>query len=275
MTKEHVVPEALGGRLTSRFLCKECNSRLGHHLEGRAKVRHLARRLEKQIPQLSAQIEERQSYVTVGAGPGAPGHIRKGQFALRATKLPDGSLIQATSVASQSIRQMLLQEGLPRAEVVLAMRRFEEAPENIKVQLSRTIEVVKWSVTGLKPSLEGPRLDLLIPVKSAYEFLSLHVGSAIYRDTRPLREIRQSLLDKRIDDEQTSVERLHAPDAKPFHGLAFEGNDPYAKVQLRLFGQLAFRVHFKRLSVSGPRGMYTHDLASNEESVLKLLEDDA
>jgi hypothetical protein len=64
----------------------------------------------------------------------------------------------------------------------------------------------------------------------------------------------------------SEVERLHAPDANPFHGLVFEGNLPYAKVQVRLFGQLAFRVHFKRLAVHGPRGMYTHDLRSNEES---------
>ena len=118
-------------------------------------------------------------------------------------------------------------------------------------------------------------LNPLIPVKSAYEFLALHVGTAIYQDTPPLKAIRKLLRDGGTDVQQAEIERLHAPDAKPFHGLVFEGNHPYAKVQVRLFGQLAFRVHFKRLSIAGPRGMYTHDLTSNEELVQQLPENDS
>ena len=45
------------------------------------------------------------------------------------------------------------------------------------------------------------------------------------------------------------IERLHAPANKPFHGLCFEGNDPYAKVQVRLFGKLACRIHLNHLAV--------------------------
>jgi len=56
-------------------------------------------------------------------------------------------------------------------------------------------------------------------------------------------------------------------DSTPFHGILFEGNNPYATVQVRLFGQFAFRVHFKTLSVDGPRFFYTHDLTADEEHV--------
>ena len=141
--------------------------------------------------------------------------------------------------------------------------------------LSPTIEVVKWSVTGLKLSLDGPLLNPLVPAKSAYEFLALHVGTAIFQDTPPLRAIRSALISGRLEEDDLLVERLHAPEAKPFHGLVFEGNTPYAKVQVRLFGKLAFRVHFKRLSVAGVRGMYTHDLSANHESVSQLPPNDA
>lgn len=274
MTLEHVVPEALGGRLVSRFLCKPCNSRLGHDLEGRAKsdptVRQLAARLRAEIPRLATRLEDGQTYVTVGPGASSKGRIKNGDFVVHATKLPDGSLIQATPTAAKSIQKMLAQEGLSDTQIASAMRRFEKAPENIKLALSPAIDVVKWSVTGLRPSLDGPMLNPLIPVKSAYEFLALHVGTAIYQDTPPLTAIRKSLSEGRLDAQHVEIERLHAPDAKPFHGLVFEGNHPYAKVQVRLFGQLAFRVHFKRLSVAGPRGIYTHDLASNLEHVQQL-----
>ena len=49
LTLEHVIPEALGGNLTSYFACKDCNSRLGHRLEGKAKMDPTIRVLAKQL----------------------------------------------------------------------------------------------------------------------------------------------------------------------------------------------------------------------------------
>ena len=54
---------------------------------------------------------------------------------------------------------------------------------------------------------------------------------------------------------------------EPSHGICFEGNNPYAKVQIKLFGWLAFRVHFLHLSVGRPRFAYTHKLDTDEERV--------
>jgi HNH endonuclease len=279
LTLEHVLPRALGGRLVSRLLCKDCNSRLGHSLEGPARtdptIRQLATRLRAEIPKLASQIEEGQAYTTIGPGAPSTGHIKKGSLVVRTTKLSDGSLTQSTPNAEKSIKGMLARDGLTERQIEAALKRFADAPENIKLALSPSIEVVKWSVTGMKPSFDGPLLNPLIPAKSAYEFLALHVGTAIYQDTPPLRSIRKSLHDGTLDTQHTEVERLHAPVAKAFHGLLFEGNQPYAKVVVRLFGQLAFRIHFKHLSVSGPRGMYTHELASNDEHMQRLAKNDA
>lgn len=279
LTREHVIPAALGGRLTARFLCKDCNSRLGHAHEGDVKrdpvVRRLAAKLHADIPHLSQRLEAGQTYVTLGPGVPAKGKLRDGQFVVHATKLPDGSLIQATSVAAKSIRKMLARDGLSKTEIAVALQRFDDAPENTRVGLSANTEIIKWSVTGLTPSLEGPLLNLLVPMKSAYEFLALHAGPAIYQQTPTLQGIRNALCGGTVPPPDVEVERMHAPDAKPFHGLIFEGNSPYAKVQVRLFGQLAFRVHFRRLSVSGPRAMYTHDLTSNEEHIRQLPQIDA
>jgi len=279
LTLEHLLPEALGGRLVSRLLCKDCNSRFGHALEGRAKsdptIRQLATKLRTEMPRLAERLQEGQTYVTVGPGVASKGYIKGSDFVVHATKLPDGSLIQPTPTALLSIEKMLVREGLSQTQVESALRRFKEAPENVKLSLSPGIDIVKWSVTGLRPSLDGPLLNNLVPVKSAYEFLALHVGTAIYQDTPSLTAIRKSLCDGKLDAQHVEVERLRAPDFRPFHGLVFEGNHPHAKVQVRLFGQLAFRVHFKRLSVAGPRGMYTHDLSSNEEQVRQLPQNDA
>ena len=108
------------------------------------------------------------------------------------------------------------------------------------------------------------RGDGVEPLKIAYEFLALHLGTAVYTDAPPLAELRKVLRQGVENHTCFSVERLTASDYKPFHGLVFEGNDPYAKVLIRLFGWLAFRVHFKHLAVGGDRFQYTHLLDSNE-----------
>ena len=226
--------------------------------------------LRDSIPGLAASLEEGQKFFTTGTGPSSTGFVKGGRFKVSSSKLPDGSLIQDTPLAATTVRKLLQREGLDPYEIESAVTRFIAAPDDTRVDLSPTIEVVKWSVTGLKLSLDGPLLNPLVPAKAAYEFLALHVGTAIFQDTPPLRAIRSALTIGRLEEGDLLVERLHAPEARPFHGLVFEGNSPYAKVQVRLFGKLAFRVHFKRLSVAGVRGMYTHDLSANHESVSQL-----
>lgn len=258
----------------SRVLCKECNSSLGRTIEGAARndptIRSLAKALRSHIPALASRLEESQKFLTTGPGPSSPGFVKNGQFQVRASTLPDGSLIQHTPLAASAISAMLKREGLSPPAIESALNRFHEAPDDTPIDLSPGVRVVKWSVAGLTPLLDGPLLNLLVPAKSAYEFLALHVGTSIYEDTSPLLAIRRALTSGILDEHAIEVERLHAPEARPFHGLVFEGNTPYAKVQVRIFGRLAFRVHFKWLSVAGPRCMYTHDLSANHESVAQL-----
>lgn len=179
-----MIPEALGGRLTSRFLCKGCNSRLGHALEGKAKtdptVRLLAQQLKPQISTLATTLEQGQRYRVHGPGPSSVGYIKDGVLRVQAAKLADSSLIQDTSNAAISIASMLRRDGASPPEIESALRAFAVAPENTRVTLSKNIDVVKWSVENMQLSLDGPLMNSLVPAKSAYEFLALHVGQAIY-----------------------------------------------------------------------------------------------
>lgn len=238
-------------------------------------VRLLANELRSHASKLVERLEERQRFLAVGLGPTAKGIIKSGQFRVGSATLSDGSLIQETPLAETTITKMLRQQGLSASFIDAALERFRKAPDDTRLTLSPGIEVAKWSVSGLRLSLDGPMLDPIVPIKTAYEFLALHVGGAIYQQTPPLMAIRRALSDGVLDSREIEVERLHAPEAKPFHGLVFEGNSPGAQVQFRLFGKLAFRVHFRRLSVAGARGMYTHELATGHEFVAKLPANDA
>ncbi len=274
LTEEHLIPDALGGRLTVKFLCQNCNSLLGSRVEAAVRsdptFRLLIPKLSNQIPAVAKALSEGQPHVAHSPGGKAKGRIKDGKFQVKSTKEADGSLIQPTPTARRAIDNILRREGYEAPIRARALQIFDEAPDNIRVAVAPGHEIVKWGITKLEPEVGGPLINPVVPLKIAFEFLACHLGTAIYEQTSPLDEIRSILAGADLSPKLVSVERLYAEDAKPFHGLIFEGNDPHAKVQIRLFGQLAFRVHLLRLAVGGPRFRYTHDLTTNEEEVVQF-----
>lgn len=272
LTREHIIPSSIGGRLTCDFLCKSCNSYLGAYIEAKMKqdpsIRLAASHLNAKIPQLARQLMEGQDFISHGPGGKGSGRVRRGEYRIRAQKEPDGSIIQTTDEGRNSIRKLLLNSGMTQLSIMKALRRFDEAPDNQKVILCPNIEAVKWSVDGIQPDLSRSfSLSPLVPLKIAYEFLACHLGQAIYDESKQLAELRRMLRERIEDDPCYLVERLNAKEYKPFHGIVFEGNLPHAQLQIRLFGRLAFRVHCKHLSVKGDRFVYTHLLDSDTEDV--------
>lgn len=93
LTEEHIIPAAIGGKLTCRFLCKDCNSRLGSQIEATVKsdptLQLLAGRLASKIPKLSTELLAGQAYVSVGPGGSSKGFIKDGEFIIQSQKLED------------------------------------------------------------------------------------------------------------------------------------------------------------------------------------------
>jgi len=279
LTLEHIIPESLGGRLTSRFLCPRCNSTLGNRLEHAARsdpsVRIAAQQLSAQIPEIARQLAENQRYIGESETGLAPGFQREGDFRIFSRKLPDGSLVQPTDEARGTVERILQKTSRYKLPLQDALRKFEEAPENKRVEIAPGLEIVKWRVEKIQPDFsESPLMSPLIPLKIAYEFIACHLGTAIYEDSPPLNDIRQVFMTLDPNTGPFRIERLHAAEYKPFHGIVFEGNKPHASVQIRLFGWLAFRVHFLCLAINGPRFIYTHHLDSGVED-LRVIENES
>jgi hypothetical protein len=219
---------------------------------------------------VSAGLVERQSCNAYSEAGMASGTIVGGEFSVAAKLNPDGTLVQSTEAARRTIDTLLIREGrgaLFRAE---AMRRLDEGAENERIQIADDISVVKWQISHLTLALNAPTMNPVVPIKIAYEFLALHLATGVYEDIRPLAEARRVLRGGCPDIRQILVERLEAEHAKSFHGIAYVGNSPYSMVQIRLFGKLAFRVHFKQLRVGGPRIAYTHHLGDEKEYLIEL-----
>jgi hypothetical protein len=137
--------------------------------------------------------------------------------------------------------------------------------------LSKNVSIINWPLDKAELDLSrGASLHELVAGKIAFEFLALLSGTVICKDVPQLTGIRHALMECHHGSEVFNVERLLAPDYAPIHGICFEGNQPHATIQVRLFGKLAFRVHFRRLALSQPKIVYTHYLKSGEEYVREL-----
>lgn len=267
-----MIPDALGGKLTCDFLCRECNSKLGKDLESKAKsdpsILLAVKNLQLKIPSLASDIVESHPHISHSEPGTNKGYIKNGKYKVKSKKLEDGSLIQPTTDARNSVSKILERSGHDEEPILRAMHTFDNAPENEKIELVPGLEIVKWNIHKLELDLSSAQLmNPLIPAKIAYEFLACHLSSAIYEEVKQLSEIRDSLIKCELNPDVIQVERLTSNKYEPFHGIYFEGNDPHAKVQVRLFGWLVFRVHFLKLSVGGPRFIYTHQLDKNEEDI--------
>lgn len=269
LTKEHIIPASLGGALTCAFLCKTCNSNVGAYVESEAKtdpsIRLAVDRLKSAFPNLAKQLMDRQYFISHGPGGRERGTVKSGKFRTMYNKKEDGSIIRTADDARNDIQRILRKSGATEQDVKIVLGNFDESPENIEFYIDE-LKFIKWSIERIEPDISNSNLlNPLVPLKIAYEFLCLHLGSAAYDDAKQMSDLRM-VLQKRIESHPCyAVDRLCASQYKPCHGIIFEGNDPYAKVQIRLFGWLVFRVHFKNLAVDGRRFVYTHLLDLNKE----------
>jgi hypothetical protein len=271
LSEEHVIPSSLAGDLTCDFVCKPCNDFFGSTFEARAKsdpaIRLAVANLHEELPAAIYQrIEDGQEW-TAQSGPiPVRATFRAGELMPKTFRHTDGSLMVPTKYAPGHIERIATKGGYDTEIVRAALARLSNIPEQKKVELLPGLTIINWPTDKAERDLSGNSVEELVFVKTAFEFLALMSGTAIYNDAPHLHEIR-GVLKGSSETAGFSVERLLSPNYAPFHGLCFEGNDPHARIQVRLFGRLAFRVHFHHLALDGPKIVYTHDLRTGDHDV--------
>lgn len=275
LSKEHIIPDALGGILTCTFLCRDCNSYLGSSVEAEAKkdpsIRIAVDNLQSWIPGIADKLTEGQRFISYGPGGTERGIVRSGEFRVKSRTREDNTLLQPTDSARRSIKKILRKVDASDEVIHESLRKFDEGGENERVKVAPGLEVIKWPIEKLEVDLSRSRLmSPIIPLKIAYEFLAILMGTVIYREIQEMTELRTALLQNAENHGSFQVDRLNAPEYKPFHGVCFEGNSPHARILIRLFSWLAFRVHFKRLAFGGPCVAYTHYLDSGQDQFCEI-----
>ena len=271
-SKEHVIPNSLGGILTCEFLCKSCNDRFGNGFEARAKtdpsIRLAISNLHQELPVLYNAIESGQLYnISTNAG-NLPGKFSEGTIRGRTRKMPDNSLMVPEEQTDRKLREMLKKDGLDTAKIEGALKRFEQAAPEQEIEIVPGMIVIKRLATAASQNLGGGvLLDPLVCLKIVYEFAALLFGPPVFVNNPALNEIRRALRERDKGSSAFRVDILNASTYRTFHGIAFEGNGANATFQVRLFGRLAYRVHLPKLSFDHRPIAYTHHLTTGEETL--------
>ncbi|MFA3918496.1 HNH endonuclease [Ruegeria hyattellae] len=266
LSLEHVIPDSLGGILTSRFLCRECNSLFGSTFEAAARLapelRKAASGLGPDLTQLKEKLERGAEYQSQFGDLTSRAKVRKdGNTGVLSLK--DGSIVVPEEDTLTQIRSRIQKRGGTASQVEEAISRWRDAPVGQDVELVEGLHVKKWEDHPSSPTYSEPPLSPLVPLKTAYEFAALLIGGKIYDQAfDPLRTV---LLDQDEELAEEMVEYMRADKPDAFHGIAFDGNIGGARFQIRLFGLLAYRVSFPSIGIKLPPVVYTHRLDTGED----------
>ncbi len=293
LTEEHIIPRVIGGILTCNFLCKNCNSVLGWHeakLKEDPSIRLAIENLRDQIPWIYQRISLRQNFNGLSGGGLVEGFYRKDEsngelrFQVRASQKPDDSRVLPTDDARKCLPEMLRKEGKNDAEIELAIRSLDEAPENVRVEVAPGFDIANWTVNRVDPQMDGRQLLVrlgkggeevlvgagIVLLKIAFEYLALHIGTNIFDCV--FDPVRDALLRNDASLSPHRIEWKRGPKVDPFHGLIVERKPSYVVVQIRFFSEVIYRVHFPQLTPGEAfqRYQYTHDLIQGTERCQNL-----
>lgn len=270
LTDEHIIPEVIGGKLVAKFICKHCNSKLGTECDAAAKadpvIRMAADKLSNVLPDLSRSMLEGQKFLGKTPIGEVPGTIKRNEFKVQGTQDGKGSIFLPTPEGLMAIRGKLTKQGRSEEEIKEFVEEIKRAPKNTKTSIAKDLDITEWEVTDIRPNYENSKAvsDRWL-LKIAFEFLACYLDTSIYQ--MAFDPLRKCICGTEDPTEHCWVDRFQTKEYRPIHGLVIEENVSHGRVQIRLFGKLAYRVNFRKLQFGGRRLVYTLNLETGDEAV--------
>lgn len=273
LTDAHVIPEALGGELSARFLCKRCNSEMGR-VEGQlprdVAIIELVRRLQAELP------EELVRGVLPHAGWFADSEeygrlegsdSREGEFALR-----ESATIRSDENIRRQIRAELERRGVQAEQIEAKVAEFEHADDGASLEIAPGFTVTKHIDLGgvsFERTYAEPLAPRAIMLGIAYTFLALVLEEGVYgAELEPARAVLRQVVDRdttAADSWPIDCLRTSSP-AETKHALAVLRENGGVKVRIWFFRELVWDVRFQNVEVPA-EPFYLLDLVTKEESV--------
>ena len=268
----HVIPRAIGGRLSARFLCKRCNGRMGQFeatLAQDVSVGALVDRLEAQLPEkVIKSIRNRRRYFT--------NHLELGRVEAAMNKKGNLQPKESETFKSEENALMEVHAELDRIGARAAERgafadAYDQAVPGDWVDVRPGFEIRKpidLTDVPFTPSLTEPTLTPpWVLVGIGYLYLALCVDEGIYDPVlQPVRDALQAAL----DGDPTAAgafccaNRHGTRIVEPVHMLRAKPDDDGTIVTFQVFRELVWRVRFPGV-VNPEQTPYSLNIATGEE----------
>jgi hypothetical protein len=271
MTKGHVIPRSVGGKLYACNECKRCNERIGHGAEaalvGDPALRQAAEAIADQIPDLIQRIRRRKVFIAQSDTGVLVRAVTDGtdDFKILQTPQPDGSRTASDADIRAEIETTLGRHGFTPEEAAEELRRLDEAPVDTPVSIGGEFVIRKGTVEGFGLPYDDPIVPDVTLLLIAYRYLAGCVSGLIYEAA--FDPIRAAIRSRRLpQDGVWRVVPYWTRQPEPWHGLAIKEAQPHVVVYVRLFADLIWLVHFERIALkNNDCGPYRIDLAEGTE----------
>ena len=256
-SKEHLIPDSLGGRLIlDGWVCSECNSTFGAEFDHEVlKNPEIVAALEElRLPHNRAQLVNQNFRIRGFAGEiEVKGRATNNSFEFPPQSLPDGSLIHPKTEYKEPLLKSILRDqrlydaGLTTDQIKEEYQRLVETYEKAAVgekiawpTLGRTL-VKRSEAFGIKLEPKGPGDVSRLVAKIGYEFGFL----TCYREFLSSERVAKPLHSFITNGEKQSgfhVLRISTDysDYVPVHFISFQVYDHVTRIVVGFFGSIAY-----------------------------------
>lgn len=186
MTKEHIIPDSIGGKLQAKILCKKCNNDIGSkiykELVDDILIREAIINLRDQIPQVFDKFKINLDF----EGISSDGRIvpmrynNKGELKLKTLPAENDSVIYDMKISEREIKHRLEKLKTTKSDINILVEKWRNAPYNKRTTLSEGIDFKKTSINDINILYSGDRASIKVPMLISFEFLSLVIGNRIF-----------------------------------------------------------------------------------------------
>jgi len=260
---EHVIPRMLGGRLSARLLCNNCNHSFGSQFVSALKtdtsIRLAVDALKEKAPELAKQYLDGSEYVGRGSG-GPEIRFRKVGNSLEFVpgKAADGSIVLDTDDALGALAKKLRRSGFDAGTIASYEALFSDAKEGEPVDIPTGETFVKRSASQIAPRFHPSTVKAELWLLIALEYSALVVGNEILRPS--FDPIREQILGKRHTFEGEMKYLGAGSEYGPFHVLRLSPDYGTLAVEMRLFRWITTLVDISWIEYDGPHPAYLEDL---------------
>lgn len=274
-SKEHIIPDCLGGKLKHKILCGGCNSKFGSkyvsQLHRDPAIIDSLIELEDLLPELNSRLRDTMRVVGEAVNRSPINLKRKdGRPNVGYTELNDGSIAKNDVATRQELKRKMEQKNFSIEEINDFLTEYNNLSINTPIITPYGDTIIKRIGTKCLYPTQGEICDNKTPLLIAYEFLSLIIGETIY--DKYFDDLRIILTgDCTSIPEGIVIRQEKTSNPRPVHNiLLLNRADNCIEIIVSFFDKLIFRLNFYNICSLKDSFCYTQELSGLKREFIQM-----